>query len=336
MFSARLPFLLEGEPDGTNVADPPETPAEPVTQPETEEAVTDGTLVTPLTEADQPTGEPEAPPEPDDFTPEERRALLERLKDSDEFKEIIPKSEEPKPQKSEHPLIARQDDRLYQAVVRDSNAFYEQADRIEKLANDPAAQITQGDLDQLAAGAQLAGWRGALAERRASLTTVQMLGSDVLGVKGGDFDPKNPLHVEWENVITEVEATMDNNFRQRGRLLKETNAGVRAQLATALETSDAEMMGTLFHKAMLLSVKHGRQEERAVVEKEFEKRARKLVTDTKSNGNVEANARARQVLAGTVVHQSATTPSKATSGVLTLEESKTLPIEELIRRTSAS
>ena len=324
-------LLLVGEPDGGGtIADPPETPEESVTQPEPEQPapVEDA----PAEVEGEPAEEPEASPESEDFTPEERRALLERLKDSDEFKEIIPK-DEPKPAKSEHPLIARQDDPLFRAVAQDVGQSYERIDALARKLADPNAQIMQSEADAIAADLSMAGHFQALAERRGQLATITMIAMRELGVEGDAFNDANPLHQELEQAIADVESKMTHNYRQRGRLLKEIDPQKRQQMAQTIEESDAALVGGLLNNVIKLAGKQGETRGKDAAEKDFEKRGTKLVTLAKSNGNVEATAKAKRMLAGAVAQQSGQTQSRPASTGLTREEAETLPIDELIRRS---
>ena len=323
-----LRYLLVGEPDGTNGADPPETPAEPAAQPEAEETPAEE-AASPEAEV-QPAEETEASPESEDFTPEERRALLERLKGTPEFEEIAPKPES-KPEKPAHPLITRQDDPMYRAIAQDVGSAYEQITATLKKLSDPNAQVMQSEADTAAALMDSIGHFQALAERRGQLTTITMIAMRELGVEG-DFDEKNPIHGELEQAIADIEQKMTHNYRQRGRLLKEIDPTKRQQMAQSIEESDAGLVGGFLNNVIKLAAKHGETLGLAKAEKDFDKRQAKAVTLAKSNGNVEATAKAKRMLAGAVVQSSANTPSKTSSGPLTIEEAQTLSIEELKRR----
>ena len=325
-------LLLVGEPDGTNGADvPPEPVTDPVAQPDVDEAP--APEAAPASTEDQPAEEvTESPEQSEDFTPEERRALLERLKDSDEFKEIIPK-DEPKPAKSEHPLIARQDDPLFRAVAQDVGQSYERIDALARKLADPNAQIMQSEADAIAADLSMAGHFQALAERRGQLATITMIAMRELGVEGDAFNDANPLHQELEQAIADVESKMTHNYRQRGRLLKEIDPQKRQQMAQTIEESDAALVGGLLNNVIKLAGKQGETRGKDAAEKDFEKRGTKLVTLAKSNGNVEATAKAKRMLAGAVAQQSGQTQSRPASTGLTREEAETLPIDELIRRS---
>ena len=321
-------LLLVGEPDGAGtIADPPAPDPEPAPQPEPEPPASDDA---PADGEDAPAADGDDAPESEDFTPEERRALLERLKDSDEFKELVPK-DEPKPEKPAHPLITRQDDPMYRAIAQDVGSAYEQITATLKKLSDPNAQVMQSEADTAAALMDSIGHFQALAERRGQLTTITMIAMRELGVEG-DFDEKNPIHGELEQAIADIEQKMTHNYRQRGRLLKEIDPGRRQQMAQSIEESDAGLVGGFLNNVIKLAAKHGETQGMAKAEKDFDKRQATAVTLAKSNGNVEATARARRVLAGAVAQSSANTPSKTSSGPLTIEEAQTLSIEELKRR----
>lgn len=292
---------LEGEPDGsaTGAEAPAEivTPAPPVVADPASEAA-DGAPDEAAPAGDQLPGE--AIDQPAGLSDEDWAALREAHPD----KFAPPVKTEPPPEK------VRGQDPFYRMVQTEGvNAAKAREAFASKLAQatDGDGTVTLEDVHGAIAGAESeVAWRNA-EERRGQITVNRaVFEREVLGVEDSKLDLGNPLHKEFDELLTDLETAQQNAARERGRIVREYDPKKRADHALRADIMDAHAVGNFYRKTLDLALEEGKKRAGA----DLDARATTIATKARTNGQTEAIAKAKATLQGAAAMSTATTPGE--------------------------
>lgn len=329
-------YLLEGEPDGSGTISSDQPVIEEAASPPVSDASTDTPqeAVEPAAEAQEaPAADSDAPA---DLSDDEITALADlygdKLLASEKVQaEISRRAKETVEAEKQATANKPEADPFYRAISAESQQAYQ----IIAAAQQKMAQGEYpDDPESLMAAIDTTGSWQAASERRGQNLAMRMTLERTLGIDPNKLDDSKPIEKAYADMLTSLETGTQNAYRLRQQAVREYDPQKRASLLARSEQMDAGANGASIFEGIKLAVAHGRALEAVDAEKRTGKRLADTAKTERSNGNTEAIAKARAMLAGAGVN--APVPTKAPStGPLTVEEAQTLPIEELIRRSKA-